>query len=209
MARLVTFAAFVGTVIGANWALNRYGIVPVGFGLEAPAGVYFAGLAFGLRDALHEMAGRLWVLAAITVGAAVSYLVEDAATIPGGLIAIAVASAAAFTLSEFADLAVYEPLRRRSDKVKVERTYHGHLGIAGVTEQRTPFTDHKWWVSAVVASNLVGAVVDSVLFLWLAFGSLDHLAGNVWGKALMVVVALPLVWTTRAVSRHRLRPQGV
>lgn len=165
--RRALFAAFVATVIGANWALNRYGIVPVGFGLSAPAGVYFAGLAFGLRDALHERAGRWWVLHAIATGAAVSYLIEDGATIPGGHVAIAVASAVAFGLSELADLAVYEPLRSRS------------------------------WPAAVVASNVVGAVVDSALFLWLAFGSLDHLTGQVWGKTLMVLPALVAVGALR------------
>lgn len=165
--RLVLFAGFVATVVGANWALQRYGIVPVGLGLSAPAGVYFAGAAFGLRDALHELGGRGWVLAAIATGALVSYVIEDAATIPGGHVPIAVASAAAFMLSELADLVVYSPLRDRN------------------------------WPTAVVASNVVGAVVDSVLFLWLAFGSLDHLAGQVWGKTLMVVPALVVVWKVR------------
>lgn len=179
MTRIALFAAFVLTVVGANWALGRYGVVPVGFGLEAPAGVYFAGLAFGLRDALHERAGRWWVLAAIGTGAAVSWLFEDAATIPGGHVAIAVASAAAFGLSELADLAVYEPLRERS------------------------------WPAAVAASNVVGAVVDSALFLWLAFGALDHLAGQVVGKTLMVALSVPIVWwARRAVPRYRLRPEG-
>lgn len=221
MTRLVLFAMFVGTVIAANWALNRYGVVAVPLsGLEAPAGFYAAGLAFGLRDALHEVGGRRWVLAAIGTGAAVSYLIEDAVTIPGGLAPIAVASAAAFALSELADLAVYEPLRERADKLKVERTYHGVYGIAAaqgmtvdapgaVTERRTPYTDHKWWIGAVALSNVVGAVVDSALFLWLAFGGLDHLAGNVWGKALMIAVAIPIVWgVRRAVPRDRLRTEG-
>jgi uncharacterized PurR-regulated membrane protein YhhQ (DUF165 family) len=177
MSRILCFAAFVGTVIAANWALGRYGIVPIGFGLMAPAGVYFAGLAFGLRDALHELGGRAAVFAAILVGAAVSYAIEDAVTIPGGLAPIAVASAVAFGLSELADLAVYEPLRRRG------------------------------WVPAVVASNLVGAVVDSAVFLWLAFGSLAHIDGNVIGKAYMVAVALPLVLLARrAVPRYAVNP---
>jgi len=179
MTRIALFLAFVLTVIGANWALSRYGIVPVGFGLEAPAGVYFAGLAFGLRDALHEAGGRRWVFAAIATGAVVSYVIEDAVTIPGGLVPIAVASAAAFAVSELADLAVYDPLRSRS------------------------------WPTAVAASNIVGAVIDSALFLWLAFGSLDHMAGQVWGKALMIVPALLVVWgVRRAVPRYRLRPES-
>jgi len=177
--RLILFAAFVATVAGANWALARYGIVPIGFGLEAPAGVYFAGLAFGLRDALHERGGRRLVLAGIAAGALLSYVIEDADRIPGGHAPIAVASALAFADSELADLAVYEPLRRRH------------------------------WPSAVALSNTVGAVVDSALFLTLAFGSLDHLTGNVVGKVVMVAVAWPLVWwARRAVPRHSLRPAG-
>lgn len=167
------FAAFVATVFGANWALDTYGIIDIGFGLTAPAGVLFAGLAFGLRDALHERGGRVLVLAAIVVGAALSLLIEDAVTIPGGHVAIAVASGAAFLLSELADLAVYEPLRNRQ------------------------------WVAAVAASNVVGAVVDSALFLWLAFGSLNHMTGQVVGKSYMIALALPIVWwSRRAVPRH-------
>lgn len=57
--------ALVLTVWAANLALERWGFVPVGFGYLAPAGVYFAGLAFVLRDLTHEAAGRWVVLAAI------------------------------------------------------------------------------------------------------------------------------------------------
>jgi hypothetical protein len=179
--RVALFAAFVGTVIAANWALDRYGIVPVGFGLMAPAGVYFAGLSFGIRDALQEQGGRRWVLAAILIGGAVSYVISDGATIPGGHLPIAVASAIAFTLSELADFVVYTPLRDRN------------------------------WPAAVVASNLVGAVFDSALFLWLAFGSLDALLGNVVGKTYMTALALPIVYLARrrrAVPRYALNGSG-
>lgn len=162
------FAAFVATVWAANWALGRYGMVSIGFGLTAPAGVYFAGLAFGLRDALHEAGGRALVLAAVLAGALLAYVIEDAVTIPGGHTAIAVASAIAFLTSELADLAVYEPLRR------------------------------KQWTVAVVASNLVGAVVDSLLFLWLAFGSTNGWTDLTIGKTYMVAPALLLVWWARS-----------
>ena len=50
---------------------------------------------------------------------------------------------------------------------------------------------------AVAASGAVGLVVDSLVFLYLAFGSLDFLAGQVVGKAWMVLVALPLVHLLR------------
>ena len=48
-------------------------------------------------------------------------------------------------------------------------------------------------VLAVVASSIVGLVVDSVVFLWLAFGSLAYLPGQVVGKLWAVLLAVPLV----------------
>jgi uncharacterized PurR-regulated membrane protein YhhQ (DUF165 family) len=51
---------------------------------------------------------------------------------------------------------------------------------------------------AVLASSLVGLVADSILFLWLAFGSLDFLAGQIIGKLWMVLLALPFIhWVRR------------
>jgi len=86
--------------------------------------------------------------------------------------ALVLASALAFLLSEAADLAVYTPLQRR--------------GL----------------LAAVAASSVVGLVVDSVVFLGLAFGSLEFLAGQVVGKLWMVLLALPLVaWLRRRDER--------
>ena len=45
----------------------------------------------------------------------------------------------------------------------------------------------------MVASGLVGLVVDSVIFLWLAFGSLAFLPGQVVGKGWMVLLSIPFV----------------
>ena len=82
------------------------------------------------------------------------------------------ASAAAFLLSELADFAVYTPLQSR--------------GL----------------VLAVLASSVVGLLVDSVLFLWLAFGSLEFLAGQILGKFWMVLLALPVVhWIRKREMR--------
>jgi len=116
---------------------------------------------------LHEAGGARWVLAAIATGAVLSWWLSDGATIPGGTVSIAVASGTAFAISELADFAVYSPLRSRH------------------------------WTGAVVASNAVGAVLDSALFLWLAFGSLSLITGQVVGKMAMILPALPLVWAAR------------
>lgn len=163
---LVATVAFVATVWAANATLERYGVVEV-LGVSFASGVLWAGVAFGLRDVVHETLGRWWVAGAILVGSVLSWVVSDGATIPGGVTSIAVASGVAFLLSESADAFVYDPLRNR------------------------------YWPAAVVGSNVVGAVVDSALFLWLAFGSIDLIAGQVVAKAAMVVVALPLVWWVR------------
>jgi len=157
---LVAFAAYVATVFAANWALTRYGIVSVGFGLYAPAGVYFAGLAFTFRDVIQETLGREAVVLGILAGAAASWAVSAT---------FATASACAFLVSELADFAVYTPLRVRSP------------------------------VAALALSNTVGAVVDSVVFLWLAFSSLALLWGQVIGK---LWVTLPFV-VLLAVYRWR------
>jgi uncharacterized PurR-regulated membrane protein YhhQ (DUF165 family) len=169
-------AAFVATVYAANWALSRWGLVPVGFGYQAPAGVYFAGLGFILRDVLHELGGRVWVVGAILAGAVLSFLLGADAAIPGGHVTIAAASAAAFLIAELCDFAVYAPLRERG-------------AIA----------------AAVGLSQVVAAALDSVLFLWLAFGSLALFPGQMIGKTLMVVpvVAAVAVWRARTSGRLR------
>lgn len=165
-------AAFVATVYAANWALTTFGVVHVA-GLLMPAGVFFAGLGFVLRCALQEVAGRLWVVAAILAGAALSYWLGASAMIPGGHATIAVSSACAFLFSEFADFAVYTPLR--------ERTI-----IGGIT-----------------AAQVVGATVDSLLFLWLAFGSIALFWGQFVGKTVCVLPALMIVSAYRIAPRTR------
>ena len=53
---------------------------------------------------------------------------------------------------------------------------------------------------AVVASSLAGLVVNSVVFLSLAFGSLEFLPGQVVGKVWAVLIAMPLVRLLRRVA---------
>ena len=157
--------AYLSTVIIANWAVEEFGIVPVGFNLSAPAGVYVAGIAFTLRDILHEIAGRGMVILAILAGSTLSLAVASPK--------LAIASAAAFGFSELADLAVY-----------------------------TPINKHRWLL-AIAASNVVGLIIDSALFLWLAFGSWMFLPGQVAGKAWMTIVAVMILASGRRISSRR------
>ena len=56
-------------------------------------------------------------------------------------------------------------------------------------------------VAAVAASGAVGLVVDSIVFLWLAFGSLEFLLGQIIGKSWMMLLAIPFVLVGAAFTR--------
>jgi uncharacterized PurR-regulated membrane protein YhhQ (DUF165 family) len=161
-------AGYIGSIVAANWLITHLGLVPVGFGLLAPAGVYAAGLAFTFRDLTQETLGRWWTAGAIVAGAGLSALLSPQ---------LALASGVAFLVSEGLDLAIYTPLRARGR-----------------------------WLGAVAASNTVGLVADSVLFLALAFGSLAFLPGQIVGKAWMTALAVTLLWLLRRRGDLAQRP---
>jgi uncharacterized PurR-regulated membrane protein YhhQ (DUF165 family) len=175
---LIYLALFALTIPAANWMIGHFGtvcppqnpcLVPVAPGLMAPSGVLMIGLALVLRDLVQRRLGLIAALGAIVLGAALSGLLAPPA--------IVLASAAAFLLSELADLFVYTPLQSRR------------------------------FVLAVVLSSVVGLVVDSAAFLYLAFGSLEFLLGQVVGKAWMVLLAIPFVqWLRRRDQRLGLMP---
>jgi uncharacterized PurR-regulated membrane protein YhhQ (DUF165 family) len=166
------FAFLVGFTLCipvANWLIGNVGtvcvpqgpcLIPVAPNIMAPSGVLMIGLALVLRDLVQRRLGLQWAIGAILFGAVLSAFLAPPALV--------IASAAAFFLSEMADLGVYTPLQRRR------------------------------LMLAVIASSIVGLVVDSIVFLYLAFGSLDFLFGQVVGKAWMVLLALPFVrWLRR------------
>lgn len=163
---MIYLLGYLLTIPLANWFIGHVGdcahgpcVIPVWWGLYAPSGVLWTGLAFSLRDAVQERLGRWWTTGTIIAGAVLSLAVSDPF--------VATASGIAFGVSEFADFAIYTPLRERG------------------------------YIRAVVASNVVGSAVDSVAFLLIAFGSLDFLAGQLVGKWLMIVPAMLAVWLWR------------
>lgn len=172
MTRLLSWcavAAFVGTIPAANWAIGNIGMTCV------PHGPCLLPVWPGLM----APSGVVLVGIALVLRDAVqrhlgaSWAV-GAVVVGAGLSALvatpilALASAVAFLLSEAADMAVYTPLARRR------------------------------LVVAVLLSGVAGAVIDSAVFLWLAFGSLDLLAGQVVGKAWATVGAAAFLSVRRA-----------
>lgn len=167
---LAYFLAFIACIPAANWMIGHVGTVCV------PHGPCLVPVwPWGLKGhPLMAPSGVLLIGLALVLrdmvqrrlgrSVAIAAIVAGAAL--SGAVAppqLIVASTAAFLLSELADFAVYTPLQSR--------------GL----------------VLAVLASSVVGLVVDSVLFLWLAFGSLDYVAGQILGKLWMVLLALPVV----------------
>src|SRR3954465_4032036 len=111
---VVCLILFGLTVPAANWLIGHAGtecvpkgpcLIPVAPGLMAPSGVIMIGIALVLRDLVQRRLGVGVAAGAILAGAALSALIAPPALV--------IASAAAFFISELADLAVYTPLARR------------------------------------------------------------------------------------------------
>lgn len=168
---LALVSAFAATVPAANWMIGHLGTECIQNGpCLVPTG-------FGTA----APSGVLMVGTALVL----RDFVQEAGGIRAALIAIVIggalswfvappalviASVAAFVLAELADLLVYTPLRRRQ------------LGLA------------------VIASGLVGSIIDSAVFLWLAFGSLQFIEGQILGKLWMSIAALPVLYAMRRAA---------
>lgn len=158
--RLLAALAYLAVIVGANIAVSKIGVVPVGFGLMAPAAVYFVGAALVLRDVVHEFFGYKVVLVLIVVGAVLSALTASPL--------VALASALAFGCSEIADTFVYAAARQR-------------YGMA----------------VAVLVSGIPSLILDSLVFLAVAFGSFTYLPGQIMGKTVATLVGAALVFAWR------------
>lgn len=164
-------AAYAATIPAANWLIGNVGEC-------IPNGPCLIPVGFGLM----APSGVLMIGAALVLRDAVHRILGwqwavGAIAIGAALSfqfsppALVIASVAAFILSELADLAVYAPLQR------------------------------KRLVLAVLLSGLVGSAVDSAAFLWLAFGSLDFIAGQVVGKLWATAVGAAVLVAAREARK--------
>lgn len=175
---LICLVAFGACIPLANWLIGHVGAVC------APNGPCLIPVAPGVMAPSGVlMVGLALVLRDLVqrrLGAKFALGAIAAGTLLSALIAppaLVAASAAAFFLSEMADFLVYTPLQRRR------------------------------LVLAVFLSSFAGLVVDSIVFLQLAFGGLDYLGGQIIGKAWMVLIALPLInWLRQRDERIGLQP---
>jgi len=171
---IIAWLIYLACIPGANWMIQHVGAV------EFPGGPHVIPVGFGWS----APSGVLLIGLALVARDVVQRMMGRSATLVAIFIgaglsyfvapSFAVASAVAFGLGELADFAVYTPLQER------------HLPLA------------------VLASGIVGAIIDSLLFLHLAFGSTMYWQGNTLGKIWMSAIAFIALIATRrrAVSRH-------
>ena len=178
---LAAFAAYLTSIPLANWMIYHVGFCAAGAPCVIPVAPLLGGGALMAPSGVL-MAGFALVLRDVVqrcLGLAWGLAAVIAGTALSALVApasLVFASAAAFLISELADFGVYTPLQRR--------------GL----------------LLAVIASSALGLVMDSVVFLTLAFGSLAFLPGQIVGKAWAVLVSVPLIRLLRRAELAKVPP---
>ena len=168
----IAFGLFALTVPTANWLIGNVGTYCIP---QRPC-IIPVGFGFDAPSGVL-MVGAALVLRDI-VHERLGALWALAAILLGAILsaffaapALLLASTAAFLLAELADFAVYAPLRKKN------------------------------LTATVLASGLAGAVIDSAVFLWLAFGSLAFIEGQIIGKLWMSLAAAIVLLATRRLVR--------
>ena len=153
MKKYIAFAAFAATIPAANWMIGNVGTTCI------PTGPCLIPVGFGLMAPSGVLMIGLALVLRDWLHEVAGWKWSVVAVLFGAILSlsfsppsIAVASAVAFTLAEMADLAVYSKLRAKGAAL------------------------------AVFASQVVGAALDSAIFVYLAFGSLEFSAGTTLAK---------------------------
>lgn len=170
--RLVAFLAFLSTVPAANWLIGNVGTTCI------PDGPCLVPVGFGLMAPSGVLMIGLALVLRDWLHELAGWRASAGAVVLGAALsllvsppAIAVASATALLFAEMADLAVYARLRERSKPL------------------------------AVVASQVVGAAIDSALFVWIAFGSLEFSAGTTLAKIYAGVLVAGFLYLRARAAR--------
>lgn len=175
MAKYLAFALFALTIPLANWFIGNVGSECI------PDGPCLVPVGFSLMAPSGVIFIGLALVLRDWLQELTSWKWSVAAVLLGGLLSlltssplIAVASAVSFVIAELFDLSVYTPLRQKGK----------HF--------------------AVLASGVVGAFVDSLLFVWVAFGSVELSFGTAIAKvyaSLLVAAVIYLLHKKKEVKR--------
>lgn len=174
MNKVIAFILFAATIPAANWLIGNVGTTCI------PDGPCLIPVGFGLM----APSGVLMIGAALVLRdwlhelAGVKWSV--AAVLFGGALsllfsppALAIASAVAFVIAEMADLSVYTPLRKK--------------GMA----------------LAVMVSGVVGAALDSLIFVYLAFGSFEFSIGTTLAKVYASALVVSIIVVIGVIKKNK------
>lgn len=175
MKKISTITLFIGyllTIPLANWFINNVGLTPF------PGSPHLIPVGFGYQ----APSGVLLIgLALFSRDLLQERAGKKSVLIAIGLglllsvlvnPAIAFASGAAFLASELADFGIYTQVRKYS----------------------------KWL--GMLLSGVIGSVIDSFLFLWLAFNSIAFWEGQIIGKVGMTIICVGIWKGLRALPKR-------
>ncbi len=158
MSTVIAFLTYLLSIPFANWLIDHVGNV------NFPGGPHVIPVGFGLEAPSGVLAIGFALVARDYVQQMLGKKFALGAMVIGVALSflvnrdLAMASGLAFTFGELADFAVYTPLRKRSI------------------------------FAAVLMSGVVGAFVDSLIFLQVAFNSTQYWQGQVLGKTWMALI---------------------
>ena len=174
--RYLALFAYLATIPLANWFINNVGTQ------SFPGGPHTIPVGFGYQAPSGVLLIGIALFARDYVQERFgkrNVLVAIAAGIAISFFVnpdVATASAVAFAAGEIVDFFVYTRIKRKSIAL------------------------------AVALSGVIGGVIDSFLFLRIAFGSTDFWQGQVIGKTWMALLGGLVIWGCGALS-NRLHPQ--
>lgn len=177
MTRIVSaliVAAFLASIPAANWMIGNVGVQP------DPTGPHMLPVWPGILAPSAVYAVGITLVLRDLVQRRVGKPATFALILVGAALSavispvLALASGLAFLVSETVDFAVFTALEKR--------------GLA----------------VAIAASNVVALIVDSLVFLALAFGSLAFIEGQIIGKTWATLAALAVIVLIR--GRRTLEP---
>jgi hypothetical protein len=181
---------FGALIIFARFAGNKVGDIEL-FGVTFGVTVVVTAMLLPLRDAIHQIQGRRFVILTIFLSGTVVYVFFPNIDVPELQLPSTMAFVAALIWMELVDSLFYATFRRWG------------------------------WAAGVVISDLVAAPLLGIVFIWLIFGELEsrglHLAvgydsrwewtrayvlhGNLAAKYLTLVAIYVILFTTNLPTR--------
>lgn len=153
MKALTFLAAYVGSILILNLGFSYVPMIDLGFGLFSPMAI-LAGLVFVLRDYAQREAGH-YVLIAMAAGALLSFALADPF--------VAVASVAAFAISELADYLLYTFTRK---------PFHDRVLVSSLVSAPVDTFVFLFLISGLTVGTfglMIAAKLVAALFIWLAY----------------------------------------